>query len=152
MPDEAPKRFIPPPAPRGEDNPSSYKSLQLKIKALEEERSALLARLGMDRDAEDGVITAERMRRILGQHAESDYGPTEKVLREMLSSNPASYLKRVEELERAERGDAEMEAEMIRLRARVEELERRHEPKASGPDEGTAAALLVIQRCLTESK
>lgn len=129
------KRYV---APPGDDNPTSYKQLLLKAaraKELEAEVADLKERLaGIDRyaaetDEEGGSTSAARMRKVLGQPPAADRGPTEKFLRETMNESRLAYLKRVEEMEREDRGGA-----------------------GEGSDGGAEAARIVILRCLAEIK
>jgi hypothetical protein len=105
-------------------------------------------------DPEGGVITAARMRKVLAQVEASDVGPTEAALRGWLDKDPKGFTGEIERRQRAEGADAEREAEVVRLRDRVQELEavlQKASPAAAGPDRGTEAALAVVEKLLKEA-
>jgi hypothetical protein len=114
-----------------------------------EERERIREEAVADVDVQAGVVTAERMRRLLSQNPEADCGPTEKILREMLTNSPAAFIKQMEERERNERGVAAMEAENARLRDEVKALNEKYAPP-TGRDEGTERARAVLDRLLSD--
>lgn len=152
----------------GDSNPNSSARRQTlqaenrELRARVAELEGLLAareRAEADRDPEGGVVTAVRMRKVLGQPAGADAGPTEQVLRVWLEKNPRDYIRAAEEKEEkeaaeiaeCERLEAKQEqllAEQARLKAQLAELEA---AEAVVDDPGTDAALGLIEKLLVEA-
>lgn len=135
----------PPPAPEGDDNPSSYKNLmdryiQAKVRA--EDAEALLATLRSEPADPDAETSPRVMRKVLGQSARADAGHAEKVLRSWLDRDPKGFIAAIEEKERVLAGDAEKDVEMARLRSRNAELEKL--ASSSGPDQGSEKVLGLL--------
>lgn len=105
---------------------------------------------------DDGVVTVEKMRKVLGQPADEDEGPTEERLRDMLGKGVGPYLAKIEEMEGREGRAGEREAELARLRGEAAELKAevsrlRTERLAGGEDGGSARARAKIERILAEN-
>lgn len=114
------------------------------------------ARIALPDEPDDGLVTAEKMRKVLGQDPQMDSGPTEKVLRQMLAKGHKSYLEKIDELDgRADRERAR-EQELGELRARNAELLAENERlkvqhvTGEGSDDGAKRARELIGRILKE--
>lgn len=102
----------PPPPQTGDENTMSYASLvargkMWKEKCAEKEMELQALRLatlsGPVVDVEGGVVTAERMRKVMAQDSSIDVGPTEKRLREWLDRDVKGYMTAADEREKEER-------------------------------------------------
>lgn len=105
-------------------------------------------------DPEGGVVTAARMRKVLGQGKASDAGPTEKELRRWLDKDPKGYSEAIDRKARLEGESAEKDAELVRLRAETADLRKRlaeREPAGPGDDPGADAALGLVEKLLREA-
>lgn len=141
----------PPPSPPGDGSPLSREYwrrraaeipiLKVRIADLE---AALAERVSDDAEG----ITASRMKKVLNQRPEADSGPLEERIREWLSKDVKGFEASIEEKERKVRGDAERDAELVMLRAKVKD----EKVTSLGPDEGTAAAFGVIDKLLADFK
>ena len=103
------------------------------------------------RDADGGVVTSVRMRKILGQEAVLDVGPTERSLRVFLERDFFRYEGRMRELEAVERGQVEKDAELVELRLEVKELRAARDSArevAEVADGGSDRARELIDSCL----
>lgn len=107
---------------------------------------------------DDGVVTAAKMRKVLGQNEGMDRGPTEKRLREWLKKDVAKYQAEIERRDDAETKRGEMAAENAVLKERVADLEAQlevmHSVRAEKGevDDGTKRALEKIERILAEAQ
>lgn len=110
--------------------------------------------------ADDGVVTAAKMRKVMGQDAVMDSGPTERRLREWLDRGIEKFDARVRELEAEEAGIEGMRVANAVQKKRIAELEgevdasvkRLREMEGTGEDHGSAKAREMIVRILTERK
>lgn len=105
---------------------------------------------------DDGVVTAEKMRKVLGQTESSDKGPTERRLRDMLVKGVAPFLAKIDELDGREERESKREAESARLRAENAELKAemsrlKREDETIGEDPGAARADALLDRILAET-
>ena len=104
---------------------------------------------------DDGVITAEKMRKVLGQGKNIDRGPTEARLREWLDKDVKGYQGKIEDLEAGELKESKGAAAMAVLLEQNAELraenERLKAERASGGrDAGSARAMALIDAILAE--
>lgn len=102
-----------------------------------------------------GVITAEKMRKVLGQGKNSDSGPTESRLREWLDKDVKGYQGKIEELEAGERRESKASSAMAVLleqnaELRVENERLKAERASGGRDAGSARAMALIDAILAE--
>ncbi len=141
------------PLPKGEANPGSRAARQIRaaeFKALEDRCRELEARLEAIKNADpdpDADTSPRTMRKVLGQQPAADTLGAESVLREWLAKDPKGFIAAIEEKE-------EKLAGFNTAAARIKELEAENAAlkgtSASGPDEGSAAALELIERCLSD--
>lgn len=146
----------PPPAPKGDDNPSSYKSLQSRVKELEAENEHLKSKLDQltaaladERTGEDEGISASRMRKVMNQRPEADAGPLEERIREWLTRDVKGFDAAMEEKEERTAGHAAMAERNKALESRITSL--MESTTSAGPDGGAAAARELIERCLADA-
>ncbi len=116
--------------------------LEAKLKAYED-RDLLEAQ----RDEHGGVVSADRMRKVMGQPKELDRGPTEARLRDWLDKDVRTYSAEMAKLAAADRDAAGVLAENERLKAELAAVKK---TTAAGFDEGTAEAKKLIDRILAE--
>lgn len=95
---------------------------------------------------DDGEITAAKMKKVLGQEACLDRGPTEAILRGWLNEGVSKYEARMRQLVEEESGAAARERELQDLKAEVAELRKAASP--AGVDAGAARARDVIGKIL----
>lgn len=105
--------------------------------------------------SDDGIVTLAKMRKVFGQNARIDRGPTERRLREMLKKDVKGYVAKMDAWEAEEGASSKRElervAEVDRLREECEELRAKVaalEPVAGGPDRGTDAAMDALRAFL----
>lgn len=143
----------PPPSPPGDESPLSREYwrkraaeipiLKVRIADLE---AALAERVGDDAEG----ITASRMKKVLNQRPEMDSGPLEERIREWLSKDVKGFEAAIEEKERKVRGDAERDAELVALRAKVAAFEKA-KSASSGSDAGSEKVLVLLGSWLGDS-
>ena len=114
--------------------------LRLRLAAMEEAQG--------ERDADWGVVTASRMRKVMGQREEADCGPTEKRLREWLVKDVKGFMAAADAREKEERGDAERDRELAELREKVRVFEQRDRAASGRSDEGMERVDEVLGRIL----
>ena len=109
--------------------------------------------------SDDGVWSAAKMRKVMGQAARSDDGPTENRMRELLRKDVKGFEARIRELESEETGISKLKGELAAARARSAELEgelaelraERVAETATGRDMGAERARALIDRILAET-
>ena len=127
-------------------------SLRARVAELEARERA---RESAEADSAGGVVTAARMRKVLGQDPPMDCGPTEQRLREWLEKGVGPFVSKIRELEAEERAIAGEGAEFSRVKERLAEVEEelgrlKAKRPASARDEGSARAEALIDRILAE--
>lgn len=124
-------------------------TLRARVAELEaKERARELAAV----DSAGGMVTAARMRKVLGQDPVMDCGPTEERLREWLNKDFAKYETRARELEAEECELEEIKSDNMRLADENAELRKRLEVNSAEEreDKGSARARALIERILAE--
>jgi hypothetical protein len=132
--------------PSGKAKPADqmeWESLRVRVAELEARERA---RESAAVDSAGGVVTAARMRKVLGQDPVLDCGPTEQRLREWLSKDVAKYETHVRELEAKEGDSAALKAENVRLEQEIAELRKQSAPEDAEDDQGSARATALIDR------
>jgi hypothetical protein len=111
-----------------------------------------------ERDPEGGVVTAARMRRVMGQGKADDMGPTEKVLRKWLDRDPKGFTQEIDRKARAEaEGVSAADTGKVALaaaNARIADLERKVAELESPPevvDAGSDRAIAQVKKLLREA-
>lgn len=135
--------------PSGKAKPADQLELETLPARVAELEAREQARESASADPAGGVVTAARMRKVLGQDPVMDCGPTEQRLREWLTKDVARYESRTRELEAEEKDIAGIRAHNVRLEeenAALKERLARHEEEHT--DEGAARARALIDRIL----
>lgn len=128
--------------PTGKPNPWKAKAEVLE-REVAELRAWRAEREKADGVADDGEITWDRMKRVMGQSPILDRGQTETVLRSWLEKDVKGYEARMRQLADEESGVLRDREELAALRAEVAALRR---SKADEGDEGTARARTLIRQ------
>ena len=140
--------------PSGKAKPADQGELEFLRARVAELEAREGERESAEVDSAGGVVTAAKMRKVFGQDAGMDKGPTERRLREMLNKDGAKFLLTLRNLEAEETGASRMVGELAAARARVSELEAelrsRDAKPAEGVDAGSARAEALIDRILAE--
>lgn len=100
-------------------------------------------------DEHGGVVTSDRMRKVMGQPRELDKGPTEARLREWLDKDVKGYKGDMERQSADEQSVSALRSELDKLKAKLAAIEKTADV---GVDEGSGEADRLIQKILLERK